>query len=227
MAYCEKCGAYIPDGQSKCLACGFDGAEEERRAAQAARQQEDQRAQVEQRRRERQEINKKWVESEQRRRERQEASKKWAESEQQHRRNMEELERRRKEAEEKAKKEAEQKNKAGDWQKTEYGSFRFTDGNDRSRTSAGHNKLLAALSYVNILFLIPLLFVQDDEFARFHAKQGARLFVCYAIARILGAIFSIGWLVNILLVIMMILGIKNALNDKWEPLPYIGKFKLF
>ena len=30
MAYCEKCGAYIPDGQSKCLACGFDGAEEER-----------------------------------------------------------------------------------------------------------------------------------------------------------------------------------------------------
>ncbi len=210
MAYCEKCGAYIPDGQSKCLACGFDGVEEERRAAQAARQQEDQRAQAEQRRRERQEINKKW-----------------AESEQQHRRNMEELERRRKEAEEKAKKEAEQKNKAGDWQKTEYGSFRFTDGNDRSRTSAGHNKLLAALSYVNILFLIPLLFVQDDEFARFHAKQGARLFVCYAIARILGAIFSIGWLVNILLVIMMILGIKNALNDKWEPLPYIGKFKLF
>lgn len=226
MAYCEKCGAYIPDGQSKCLACGFDGAEEERRAAQAARQQEDQRAQAEQRRRERQEINKKWAESEQRRRERQEASKKWAENEQ-HRRNMEELERRRKEAEEKAKKEAEQKNKAGDWQKTEYGSFRFTDGNDRSRTSAGHNKLLAALSYVNILFLIPLLFVQDDEFARFHAKQGARLFVCYAIARILGAIFSIGWLVNILLVIMMILGIKNALNDKWEPLPYIGKFKLF
>lgn len=226
MAYCEKCGAYIPDGQSKCLACGFGPAEEEKRAAQAAQQQENQRAQAEQRRRERQEINKKWAESEQRRRERQEASKKWAENEQ-HRRNMEELERRRKEAEEKAKKEAEQKNKAGDWQKSEYGSFRFTDGNDRSRTSAGHNKLLAALSYVNILFLIPLLFVQDDEFAKFHAKQGARLFVCYAIARVLGAIFSIGWLVNILLVIMMILGIKNALNDKWEPLPYIGKFKLF
>ena len=210
MAYCEKCGAYIPDGQSKCLACGFDGVEEERRAAQAARQQEDQRAQAEQRRRERQEINKKW-----------------AESEQQHRRNMEELERRRKEAEEKAKKEAEQKNKAGDWQKTEYGSFRFTDGNDRSRTSAGHNKLLAALSYVNILFLIPLLFVQDDEFARFHAKQGARLFVCNAIGTVLGSIFSIGWVINLLLIYLMVVGIKNALNGKWEPLPYIGKFKLF
>ena len=209
MAYCDKCGAYIPDGQSKCLACGYDSAEEEKYAAQAARQQEDQRAQAEQRRRERQELNKKW-----------------AESEQQHRRNMEELERRRKEAEEKAKREAEQK-KADGWQQTEYGSFRFTDANDRSKTSAGHNKLLAALSYVSILFLLPLLFAQDDEFAKFHAKQGARLFVCNAIGSILGSVFSIGWVVNLLLIYLMIVGIRNALNDKWEALPYIGKFKLF
>ena len=209
MAYCDKCGAYIPDGQSKCLACGYDSAEEEKYAAQAARQQEDQRAQAEQRRRERQELNKKW-----------------AESEQQHRRNMEELERRRKEAEEKARREAEQK-KADEWHQTEYGSFRFTDANDRSKTSAGHNKLLAALSYVSILFLVPLLFAQDDEFAKFHAKQGARLFVCNAIGSILGSVFSIGWVVNLLLLYLMVVGIRNALNDKWEALPYIGKIKLF
>ena len=24
MAYCKKCGAYIPDGLSACLACGYD-----------------------------------------------------------------------------------------------------------------------------------------------------------------------------------------------------------
>lgn len=225
MAYCEKCGAYIPDGQSKCLACGFDGVEEERRAAQAAQQQEDQRAQAEQRRRERQEINKKWAESEQRRRERQEASKKWAENEQ-HRRNMEELESRRKEAEEKARREAEQRQSA-DWQQTEYGSFRFTDGNAPRRAAFGHNKVLAALSYVSILFLLPLLFAQEDEYAKFHAKQGARLFLCNAIGTVLGSIFSIGWIINLLLIYLMIVGIKNALNDKWEALPYIGKFKLF
>ena len=227
MAYCDKCGAYIPDGQSKCLACGFDPAEEEKRAAQAARQQADQRAKAEQRRRERQEINKKWAESEQqRRRERQEINKKWVESEQQHRRNMEELERRRKEAEEKAKREAEQK-KSADWQQTEYGSFRFTNADNRTGTSAGHSKLLAALSYVSILFLIPMLFAQEDEFARFHAKQGARLFICNAIGSILGSIFSIGWVINLLLIYLMIVGIINALNGKWEALPYIGKFKLF
>ena len=30
MAYCDKCGAYIPDGQTKCLACGYDEAAEEK-----------------------------------------------------------------------------------------------------------------------------------------------------------------------------------------------------
>ena len=24
MAYCSKCGAYIPDGMTRCLACGYD-----------------------------------------------------------------------------------------------------------------------------------------------------------------------------------------------------------
>ena len=24
MAYCKSCGAYIPDGQTVCLACGYD-----------------------------------------------------------------------------------------------------------------------------------------------------------------------------------------------------------
>ena len=139
---------------------------------------------------------------------------------------MEELERRRKEAEEKARREAEQKQSA-DWHQTEYGSYRFTDGNEPRRSASGHNKVLAALSYVNILFLLPLLFAQDDEFAKFHARQGARLFVCNAIGTVLGAIFSIGWIINLLLIYLMIVGIKNALNDKWEPLPYIGKFKLF
>ena len=36
MAYCDKCGAYIPDGQSKCLACGYDAEEEKRKAAAQA-----------------------------------------------------------------------------------------------------------------------------------------------------------------------------------------------
>ena len=28
MAYCKNCGAYVPDGHTKCLACGRDQNEE-------------------------------------------------------------------------------------------------------------------------------------------------------------------------------------------------------
>lgn len=211
MAYCDKCGAYIPDGQSKCLACGYDPTEEQKRSAYAYQQQEDQRAQAEQRRRERQEADRKWAENEQRRRSMDE-----------------EFKRHQKEAEENARSFVNRaRESAGSWQETENGRFRVTTENNRPRTSAGQNKLLAALSYVSILFLIPLLFTQNDEFAKFHARQGARLFVCNAIGTVLGSIFPVGWIINLLLIYLMVVGIKNALNEKWEPLPYIGKFKLF
>ena len=37
MGYCTSCGAYIPDGQSKCLACGFDeNAEKEQKTTGSA-----------------------------------------------------------------------------------------------------------------------------------------------------------------------------------------------
>lgn len=39
MRYCEKCGAYIPVGESACSACGYDPAEAEERAAEEARRQ--------------------------------------------------------------------------------------------------------------------------------------------------------------------------------------------
>ena len=35
MGYCTSCGAYIPDGQTKCLACGYDEAAQQQGAAQA------------------------------------------------------------------------------------------------------------------------------------------------------------------------------------------------
>lgn len=53
MAYCESCGAYVPDGQTKCLACGFDyarpggsraaAAEAKRAAAQVKREEAEKR----------------------------------------------------------------------------------------------------------------------------------------------------------------------------------------
>ena len=85
MAYCNKCGAYIPDGQTKCLACGFDEAEEQKRAAQpssaaAGREvrrdtgkyysfsSEEMRRELEERRKKQQEQSRIWAEQESARR---------------------------------------------------------------------------------------------------------------------------------------------------------------
>lgn len=90
------------------------------------------------------------------------------------------------------------------------------------------NKVLAALSYIFILCLIPLLVKKDSEFAQFHAKQGLILVICWFIIWVVLVIPVLGWLVNffgtIILVILSLMGIVNALaGKKWE-MPFLGKY---
>ena len=56
MGYCKNCGAYIPDGHAKCLACGQDQTEraesaQTERASSAAKKASGQRVNNEERRR--------------------------------------------------------------------------------------------------------------------------------------------------------------------------------
>lgn len=91
---------------------------------------------------------------------------------------------------------------------------------------------LAWLSYLGILLLIPLLANEDDnEFSKFHVKQGIVLLVVSIIWRVICVILNripfmrpvclVGML---FLVILMIIGIINALQGKTEPLPVIGEY---
>ena len=96
------------------------------------------------------------------------------------------------------------------------------------------NKLLAAISYIGILFLVPLLAAKDDAFARFHANQGLVLFIANIAAAIacfiLGFIPVIGvivaWIIRIALFVLMIFGIINALKGEMKPLPLIGGIEI-
>ena len=74
MAYCNKCGAYIPDGLSACLACGYDEtAEKKQNTGTAARSTSDIiRERMEEQRKARQEENRRWAEQEETRRRQQE-----------------------------------------------------------------------------------------------------------------------------------------------------------
>jgi len=57
MAYCKKCGAYIPDNQNTCFACGYNEAAQTEKSAEEAR-------------RSRQQANREWAEAEKERRSR-------------------------------------------------------------------------------------------------------------------------------------------------------------
>ena len=72
MAYCKNCGAYIPDGQTKCLACGIsESPAEKEQAAQASQYQQSGRIdhsylrkELEEQRKRQQENSRKWAEAE-------------------------------------------------------------------------------------------------------------------------------------------------------------------
>lgn len=102
--------------------------------------------------------------------------------------------------------------------------------------TADNKTIMAVVAY--ILFFIPLLTDdKKDPFIRYHVRQGLILFILAVIIWIFnGMIYSIfpfgmwyfarmiSWVLNLAVLIFFILGVKNALSHKEEPLPIIGKF---
>ena len=104
------------------------------------------------------------------------------------------------------------------------------------------NKVMAILSYIGILFLIPLIAAPNSKFARYHTNQGLVLFIADIIVgaavSIIGTILAfipiIGWIVatlvslvaGIAILALIIVGIINAANGKAKELPVIGKFRI-
>lgn len=202
MAYCSKCGAYIPEGQSVCLACGADTEQEKAQTAQAGAAKaafddsdnsysftnEELKEKLEEQRRKQQEQSRKWAEREKERRERERESVK-------------------------------------DTWKT-YTSESSSSAQHRAQNTvsgAGSStKLMSIISYISFLFLFPLLFRPEDRKAGFHARQGLRLFIYSVVCDSLIWIPGIGKLLQISRIYLLIKGIINAANDREEPLPFIG-----
>lgn len=83
------------------------------------------------------------------------------------------------------------------------------------------NKMIAALSYVWILFLVPLLGKRDSKFAQFHAKQGLILFIIELLAGLIMWFPVFGQLLMLALIIVAVVGIIKALNGEWWEIPYV------
>ncbi len=104
------------------------------------------------------------------------------------------------------------------------------------------NKVMALLSYLGILVLVPIFAAKGSKFARFHANQGLILClvaivygvavniltsvsvaISWRLASVVGSLLSI---VGFAFFIWAVIGIINSLGGKAKELPFIGKYRL-
>ena len=191
--YCSKCGAYIPDGETVCVACGTDmslfgsnGSMAQAAAASASGSAtEEYRQTLEQKQREQQQKNKEWAEQAY--------------------------------VDYKEHKAASTSGHTGG----KPSSPKRTDGTVSPATS----KLLAGLSYVSVLCFLPFFLAPNDDFSKFHAKQGILLFSLSIISDVLGRISGlVGLALFLLRVYLIYRGIRNVVEGKKEYLPFIGQY---
>lgn len=113
------------------------------------------------------------------------------------------------------------------------------------------SKVMAVLSYLGLLVLIPYFFAKKSKFARFHTRQGSMLFVIslgngvistiiHALLRMFApphiingmiipnmialVISSLLSIISIIILVLIIIGIINACKGRYKELPIIGKF---
>lgn len=96
-------------------------------------------------------------------------------------------------------------------------------------------KVISAVGYLGILFLLPYLMFPKEKFAVFHANQGLILLIFAVALQIAMAILApftfglsfllspIAWLATVAL---LVVGVINAFNGHMKRLPVIGKFDL-
>ena len=201
MAYCDKCGAYIPKGQTVCLACGNDTQAESAQAAQSETAKPDYEREGSFYSFTNEELREKLEEQ---RKKQQEQSRKWAEQE-------------------KARRARESESMKDTW-KT-YTASTEAPPQYKAQSAAGsrnYTKLFSILSYLGFLFIIPMLFRPEDKAAGYHAKQGMKLFIYGILCGAVTWIPVVGVLLQLSKIYLMIKGIINAAKGVEEPLPFIG-----
>jgi len=99
---------------------------------------------------------------------------------------------------------------------------------DQQPTNLQDDKVIAALGYIGILCLLPLLLKKNSPFAQHHGKQGLVLLIAWCllwVGNIIPIIGQIVWAVgSVLLLILMILGIVNAWVGKMWEMPVLGEY---
>jgi len=90
------------------------------------------------------------------------------------------------------------------------------------------DRLIAAIGYLGILCLVPLLLKKESAFAQHHGKQGLVLLLAWVVlwvGNIVPVLGQVVWaLGSLALVVLIILGMVNALQGKMWDMPVLGKY---
>lgn len=107
----------------------------------------------------------------------------------------------------------------------------MTDEPNQTQTAPNDvedNKAIAAIGYLGVLCLIPLLLKKDSPFAQHHGKQGLVVLIAWVliwVGNIIPILGQIVWVLGSLVLLMLIiLGIINAMNGKFWEMPVLGKY---
>ena len=89
-------------------------------------------------------------------------------------------------------------------------------------------RVLAAIGYIWILCLLPLLGKRESEFAQFHGKQGLVLTIASFIVWLVAWVPVLGWIIGFFgtigLLVLAVTGMQKALKGEWWEMPLLGKY---
>ena len=90
------------------------------------------------------------------------------------------------------------------------------------------DRFIAAIGYLGVLCIVPLILKRDSAFSQHHGKQGLIVLIAWMIlwvGNVIPVLGQIVWMLGSLaLLILMILGIINALNGKLWEMPVLGQY---
>ena len=88
--------------------------------------------------------------------------------------------------------------------------------------------VMAALSYLGPLVIIPFLTHKENSFVIFHIKQGLVLVILSILIYVAGGLLFFLWpligIINLGLLCLSIIGIIRALQKEEKELPIVGKY---
>lgn len=86
-------------------------------------------------------------------------------------------------------------------------------------------KLIACLSYLGFLCIVPLLGARKSRFAQEHAKQGLILFVIWVIGSFFFLVPLFGWIAMVIVFIANLVALVRCIEGVFWEIPYIGKYR--